>query len=69
LVPPAVRLEYTGRTVLSEAIVAGVGVWCVLSIPTACVVGRFLRRCSEPRVARPFASVTRLPLERRVAAR
>jgi hypothetical protein len=55
--------------VLSEPILAGAGVWCLVSIPAAFVVGKFLRRCAAAQMVRPSASVTRLPLERRVAAR
>jgi hypothetical protein len=60
---------YTGGIVLSEPILEGVGVWCLVSIPAALLVGTILRRCAARDMARPTASVTRLPLERRVAAR
>jgi hypothetical protein len=57
------------KPVLSEPILAGAGVWCLVSIPAAFVVGKFLRRCAAAQMVHPSASVTRLPLERRVAAR
>jgi hypothetical protein len=67
--PPTLSLGYTGGTVVPQAILAGVGVWCLLSVPAGCVIGRFLRRAAATTLGSPAASVTRLPLERRVAAR